>query len=59
MDGSERQERNPELGAAGTTHRGSEWFVPQFGPQRFRLMVGLLFLPYTGMVLSFAAVKTV
>ena len=36
--------------------RGSEWFVPQFGPQKFRSFVGLLFLPYTGMVLSFAVI---
>jgi hypothetical protein len=36
--------------------RTSEWFVPRFGPVRFRTFVGLLFLPYTGMVLSFAAV---
>lgn len=35
--------------------RSSEWFVPRFGPRRFRLAVGLLFLPYTGMVLSYAA----
>jgi hypothetical protein len=34
--------------------RASEWFVPRFGPLRFRAFVGLLFLPYTGMVLSFA-----
>lgn len=33
--------------------RGSEWFVPRFGPPRFRLMVGLLFLPYTGMVIAY------
>ena len=33
--------------------RGSEWFVPKFGPIRFRIAVGLLFLPYTGMVLSY------
>ena len=35
--------------------RLSEWFVPKFGSRNFRLGVGLLFLPYTGMVLSFAA----
>jgi hypothetical protein len=35
--------------------RGGEWFVPKFGPAGFRTFVGLLFLPYTGMVLSFAA----
>jgi hypothetical protein len=35
--------------------RGAEWFVPGFGPSGFRSIVGLLFLPYTGMVLSFVA----
>ena len=34
--------------------RFSEWFVPKFGSQNFRLSVGILFLPYTGMVISFA-----
>jgi len=33
--------------------RSSEWFVPKIGPERFRRLMGLLFLPYTGMVLSF------
>src|SRR5689334_12604499 len=33
--------------------RSEEWFVPRFGPRGFRLAVGLLFLPYTGMVLAF------
>lgn len=33
--------------------RLSEWFVPQFGSRNFRLSVGILFLPYTGMVISF------
>lgn len=33
--------------------RSDEWFVPRFGPRRFRVLVGLLFLPYTGMVLCF------
>lgn len=32
----------------------SEWFVPKFGSKKFRLSVGILFLPYTGMVVSFA-----
>ena len=35
--------------------REAEWFVPRFGPARFRAFAGLLFLPYTGMVLSFCA----
>jgi hypothetical protein len=36
--------------------RRTEWFVPSFGSDRFRLAVGLLFLPYTGMVLSFTVI---
>ncbi len=36
--------------------RRSEWFVPRFGPLKFRVFVGLLFLPYTGMVLSFTMI---
>ncbi len=36
--------------------RRTEWFVPKFGPARFRSFVGLLFLPYTGMVLSFSVI---
>jgi xanthine/uracil permease len=37
----------------GGTNRSSEWFVPKFGPPKFRVMVGLLFIPYTAMVLAF------
>lgn len=36
--------------------RRTEWFVPRFGSLKFRLMIGLLFLPYTGMVLAFAVI---
>lgn len=36
--------------------RLNEWFVPAFGPLRFRVAIGLLFLPYTGMVLAFALI---
>jgi hypothetical protein len=36
--------------------RRTEWFVPSFGSERFRIAVGLLFLPYTGMVLSFTVI---
>jgi hypothetical protein len=39
-----------------TPSRLNEWFVPSFGPERFRAAVGLLFLPYTGMVLSFTVI---
>ncbi len=36
--------------------RGAEWFVPRFGPPKLRSFVGLLFLPYTGMVISFSVI---
>jgi hypothetical protein len=39
-----------------TADRAAEWFVPRFGPTRFRSFIGLLFLPYTGMVLSFSVI---
>lgn len=36
--------------------RLNEWFVPRFGPIKFRIFVGMLFLPYTGMCISFAVI---
>lgn len=36
-------------------NRLNEWFVPKFGPVKFRLFCGMLFLPYTGMCISFVA----
>ena len=36
--------------------RRTEWFVPAFGPLQFRLFIGLLFLPYTGMVLGYTVI---
>ena len=36
------------------TNRLNEWFVPKFGPTRFRIAIGILFLPYTAMCISFA-----
>ena len=36
--------------------RLAEWFVPSFGPLKFRIFVGLLFLPYTGMVLAYTVI---
>jgi hypothetical protein len=41
---------------SGAPPRGSEWFVPKFGPLKFRTFMGLLFLPYTGMVLAFSVI---
>ncbi len=44
------------LAGSGASGRGGEWFVPKRGPLKFRTFIGLLFLPYTGMVLSFAVI---
>lgn len=33
--------------------RTSEWYVPKFGTQGFRICVGMMFLPYTGIIVSF------
>ena len=39
--------------------RLNEWFVPKFGPIRFRAFVGLLFIPYTGMCVSFVIIGSI
>jgi len=36
--------------------RINEWFVPKFGPMKFRAFIGMLFLPYTGMCVSFVII---
>lgn len=36
--------------------RIDEWFVPKFGSLRFRVFIGMLFLPYTGMCISFVII---
>lgn len=41
---------------SNSSDRGAEWFVPKFGSAKFRSFIGLLFLPYTGMVLSFSVI---
>lgn len=41
---------------SNSSDRGTEWFVPKIGSVKFRSFVGLLFLPYTGMVLSFSVI---
>jgi len=43
-------------GTGELADRREEWFVPRFGPLKFRLLTGLLFLPYTGMVLAFSVI---
>jgi hypothetical protein len=35
--------------------RTTEWFVPKFGSRKFRISIGILFLPYTSIVTCFAA----
>jgi len=46
----------PDPQNSGIADRRNEWFVPQFGPAKFRTFIGLMFLPYTGMVLSFSVI---
>lgn len=41
---------------SGAEDRRSEWFVPSVGPLKLRLFIGLLFLPYTGMVLAYTVI---
>lgn len=43
------------MGASGET-REREWWVPSFGPRRFRLLLGLSFYPYTVMNASYVLV---
>ncbi len=40
----------------GIEDRRTEWFVPSFGPLKLRILIGLLFLPYTGMVLAYTVI---
>lgn len=42
-----------------TADRTSEWFVPKFGSKRFRITIGILFLPYTSIVTCFAALGAI
>jgi hypothetical protein len=44
------------MGRDAERYRLAEWFIPAFGPLRFRTFVGLLFLPYTGMVLAYTVI---
>lgn len=44
---------SPVIPGSTPQDRRDEWFVPTIGPLRFRVFIGMLFLPYTGMVLSF------
>jgi len=46
----------PAIAHHGASDRTGEWFVPSIGPRQFRIMLGLLFLPYTGMVLAYTVI---
>ena len=39
--------------------RTSEWFVPKFGSKKFRISIGILFLPYTSIVVCFAVLGAI
>ena len=39
--------------------RISEWFVPKFGSEKFRISIGILFLPYTSIVVCFAVLGAI
>ncbi len=39
--------------------RISEWFVPKFGPLKFRKSIGILYLPYTAILVCFAALGAI
>ena len=47
------------MGSEAIPDRSGEWFVPSFGPRKLRALIGLLFLPYTGMVLAYTAIGAV
>lgn len=40
----------------GVKDRRTEWYVPSIGPLKLRTFIGLLFLPYTAMVLAFIVI---
>lgn len=44
------------MSTSGAEDRRTEWFVPSVGPVKLRLFIGLLFLPYTGMVLAYTVI---
>lgn len=44
------------MSTGGAEDRRTEWFVPSVGPVKLRLFIGLLFLPYTGMVLAYTVI---
>ncbi len=54
---------NDLFSGSSVPSRSREWFVPRFGSRAFRSWAGLLFLPYTAMVISYtvlgAALATV
>ncbi len=44
------------IDSPGEKTREREWYVPRFGPRRFRLFVGMTLYPYTAMNVSYAVI---
>lgn len=44
------------MGGTREETRGQEWYVPKWGPTRFRMLVGLTFFPYTLMNASYVVI---
>lgn len=44
------------MGGEDEPTRGNEWYVPKFGPRRFRLFIGMTFIPYTLMNVSYVVI---
>ena len=44
------------MGGTREETRANEWYVPRFGPRRFRLLVGLSFYPYSLMNASYVLI---
>jgi hypothetical protein len=56
---TEKQRTQPPIPMKERSDRSTEWFVPSVGPLNVRMFMGLLFLPYTGMVLAYTIVGSI
>ena len=44
------------MGGEEESTRRNEWFVPKFGPPRFRVFLGMTFVPYTLMNIGYVVI---
>ena len=44
------------MGGDDEPTRSKEWYVPKFGPRRFRILLGMTFIPYTLMNVSYVVI---